>query len=123
MNKRFLHSLCFITIILNNTTFLLIWAILFPSYIQDYCIKTSSILRDVAQCRVVVHYRRYGTLYQFHLQGSSSLDCLTTEAHLCPETTVTNCLTNIPRRKPEMSLTVESFRCTIITGKSETRIA
>jgi hypothetical protein len=62
-----------------KTSFLVIWAVFVPSYMQDYCIKTSSLLRDVARCRVVIRYRRCGSIYQFHLQGSSTMDCLTVE--------------------------------------------
>ena len=44
--------------------------ILFPSYIQDYYIQTSSLLRNDARCGVVGRYRRCWTTYQLHLQGS-----------------------------------------------------
>jgi len=59
----------------------------------------SSLFWDVRRHRFVVVYRRFGTTYRSHIQGSNSLDCLTLEDKTA-ETSVTS-YQPTPRNIPE----------------------
>jgi len=60
-----------------------------------------SLFWHITRCRLVVIYRRFGTFYKSHRQGSS-LDCLTLEDEPTdvPEMSTSNCQST-PRNVPE----------------------